>query len=216
MKYSKLENLKKQLANKHKGSVYNENEEEELSNLENEEKNAILDKGDRNKETEKLMNKLHTSIQQIEMYGIRASVQLKNNAEKSKMKLERGLLISKNLKKPENKNSQYDISVFAKKNELNIEKTNEKEKERENKLVFHPNKFDYFVKQKQKKFKGEFAIKDEEMRDKIYELSENGHFGPYTSFCKNCNKKNINFYNFIERKTGVSILDNMLHPRKLK
>jgi hypothetical protein len=209
-----LENLKKNLDKKYKNNVYQEIEDEEVS-LDREEKDEIEQPIDKNKETKLLMNKLHSSIQQIEMYGIKASIRIKSDAEKSKIKRERGMLISKNLVESNNNGSQNDVvSIFEKKSVAN--KLTSIEKEKESKVVFHPNKFDYFVKQKQKKFKGEFAIKDEEMRDKIYELSENGHFGPYTSFCNNCNRKNINFYNFIEKKTGVDILDNMLHPRKLK
>ncbi len=209
-----MENLKKNLDKKYKNNVYQEIEDEEVS-LDREEKDEIEQPIDKNKETKLLMNKLHSSIQQIEMYGIKASIRIKSDAEKSKIKRERGMLISKNLVESNNNGSQNDVvSIFEKKSVAN--KLTSIEKEKESKVVFHPNKFDYFVKQKQKKFKGEFAIKDEEMRDKIYELSENGHFGPYTSFCNNCNRKNINFYNFIEKKTGVDILDNMLHPRKLK
>lgn len=151
----------------------------------------------KSKEADELMKKLHTSLEEIERYGLRAAVQLKKDVEKSKMKVERGVLICNNLSKPENKNSQYDININKSKEE-----------------VFHPNKFHYFISQKQNKFKGDYKLNDDEIRDLVFEVSDNGHFGPYTSFCNHCNKKNVDFYNNIEKTTGVNILNHLLHPIK--
>lgn len=57
------------------------------------------------------------------------------------------------------------------------------------------------------KFKGNAEIKEKEMRDLIYLISDSKSYGPYSSLCSKCNYKNVSFYNSIDKETGLKILN---------
>lgn len=60
---------------------------------------------------------------------------------------------------------------------------------------------------KNKKFDGLSKIKNNIIKNKIYEYSSKKHFGPFTSYCNSCNIKNVSFFNNIEYNQACNILE---------
>ncbi len=185
---SKLELIKLKL-NPRKGSnLINIDENEYEDRLQTEEDD--INKSDINDgEIGVLLKRLNTNLSSISSLGLKSSLSIKEN-EFLKSINERAKLIKNTISK------SHEGLLLS--------------NEHENHTITQPDTYSGFIKSKENKFKGEFKIKDKLIKDKIFELSDYKHYGPYASYCKGCNLKNVNFYNNLDTKKGIDILDYLL------
>lgn len=172
-----------------KTDYINEDESQLISN--NITKNLILNTNSNNTLTDNLKNKIDENLKKIEEYGLKYKISLKEELKNSSLKFKRGLQISNNI------SNEYKNLPKLTNNDGSKTK------------ILDINDFQFKVQQKNKKYSNEFSIKDKNIRELVYDISSFGHFGPYASFCKECNRKNIRFYNNMEKQTALNILNNI-------
>ena len=141
------------------------------------------------KELGMLLSKLNDNLVNISKLGMKSSLMIKENEMLIKSVQDRARVIKHSVIK-----HNKDFPLYSD-NEVN---------------VTSPDNYSYFLNSKDMKFKGKFKIIDSKIKNKIYELSEYKHFGPYASYCNHCNLKNVNFFNNLEIDKGIDILDYLL------
>jgi len=55
--------------------------------------------------------------------------------------------------------------------------------------------------------KNKLAIKNEKIKNLLEKSKEKGFYAPYFSLCKNCNERNNEFYNQIDLKNAIGIIN---------
>lgn len=199
-------NLNKLMTNTNlrlKTDPINEDESLLISNNLTSNLNININSNGKSNLTENLKIKIDENLKKIEEYGLKYKITLKDELKKSILKLQRGMQISKNITTEKHLETNNNLP--------NIHK-NETKKGK----IIDINDFQFKVQQKNKKYSNEYSLKDKNVRDLVYDISSFGHFGPYASFCNECNKKNINFYNNIEKQTALNILNNIKISNPIK
>lgn len=147
---------------------------------------SMMRKENEKLELSNLISKLGMSEEKIKRLGVEREITVNENGKGGKKMKERGEFI-KNFMKLNIKNRDKLNETTSKKLDLSNINNN-----------------------KDEKFKGIYSIKDPIIKEKIYLLSDYKHYGPYASFCKSCNLKNVRFYNSLEKEKGREILNFLL------
>lgn len=150
-------------------------------------------------ETKRLIERFNTNLSTISKLGLRQSIMINNELLKGSKIKDRVNIIKSNI-----------LQTCSDDELLKTEGFDSFCKHPHSKSMVRPENFSFFLEGKERKFKGLYKINDPKIKEKIYELSDSKHYGPYSSYCKGCNLKNVNFYNQMEPQRGNQILDFLL------
>lgn len=150
-------------------------------------------------ETKRLIERFNTNLSNISKLGLRQSIMINNELLKGSKIKDRVNIIKTNILQTCSDDELMKTEGFDSISNLHHSKS-----------IVRPENFKFFLEGKERKFKGLYKINDPKIKEKIYELSDSKHYGPYSSYCKGCNLKNVNFYNQMEPQRGNQILDFLL------